>query len=246
MPLLLRELDGLGEAVAPFADEEAVGAYLAARRRVYREHPEYRALRDVVVEGVVEELADRRVVAAHRLLHSADGADHVRLVDHVGPAAPDEEVLRVVGHADHLVGDDLPGRDDEVVLLVHYEPVHLDGHRVLPEPLGDLLHRVGGHFPEAHDVGAPVVDDHLRVRDVAEHRLPLRFGDRHVRPERGEDVDVGALRRQQAVEHLGDEARVRVEAREVWRDHERVAHSAPARFPVRKGLLQQLCDFVVG
>ena len=42
------------------------------------------------------------MVAPHRLLHSANRPDHVRLVDHVAAADADKEVLGVVRHADNL------------------------------------------------------------------------------------------------------------------------------------------------
>ena len=244
--LLLRELHGLGEAVAPLSDEDAVRADLPAGRSIDRQHPEYRTVRKVVVEGVVEELAHGRVVAAHRLLHTADGADHVRLVYHVRAAAADEQVLRVVRHADDLVRHDLPRRDYEVVRLVHDEAVHLHVHGILPEALGNLLHLGGGNLSELHDVGAPVVDDHLGVRDVAEHRLPLGLRHRHVRAKRGQHVNFRALRRQQTVEHLRDEASVRVEAREVRRNEQCLLHRALARLPVGERLFKQRRNFVVG
>ena len=213
---------------------------LAAGRRVDRQHPEDRAVRDEMVERVVKEAPDGGVVAPHRLLHAADRADHVRLVDHVRAAASHEEVLGVVGHADDLVRNHLSGRDDEVVLLVHDPLVdfHRDGIR--PESLGNLLHGLGGHLAELHHVRAPAVHDHPLVGDVAEHRLPLRLGDGHVRAERGHDVHVHALRRQQPPVDLCDVAGVGVEAREVRRDDQHVAKRAPL-----ERLLEKLGDLVV-
>ena len=81
--LPLRKLHRLGEAIPPLPDEEAVGMDLPARCRVHRQHPEDRAPRDEMLERIVEKAPHGRVVAPHRLLHAAHGADHVRLVDHV-------------------------------------------------------------------------------------------------------------------------------------------------------------------
>ena len=60
-----------------------------------------------MVLGVVQDLAERRVAAAHHPLHAVDGADEVALVDPLRAAGADEQVLVVVGHADHFVRHDL-------------------------------------------------------------------------------------------------------------------------------------------
>ena len=243
---LLRELHRLGEAVAPFADEEAVRADLPAGRRRDGEAEEDRTLAvDKVLHRIVEQAADGRVVASHRLLHAAHGADHVARVDHAGAARAHEEVLRVVGHADHLVGDDLSGGDHEIVLRVHHELVHLHGEGFLPQSARDFLHGLGGDVAELHHVRAPVVHDHLLEGDVLEHRLPLRLAHGYVRAERGQDVHVHAAFGQEAVAEARDESGVRVEAREVGREDEDVA-----QLPCVEGRLERLrergADFVVG
>ena len=238
--LLLRELHGLGEAVASFADEEPVRMDLAAGRGVHRQHPENRALRKEMLERIVEETPDGRMVAAHRLLHAAHRPDHVGLVDHVRAAASHEEVLRVVGHADHLVRDDLSGRNDKIVRLIHDTAVHLHAHGVGPETAGDLLHGVGRHLAELHHVRTPTVHDHLAVRDVGEHHLPLFLGDRHVRAKRWHHVHRHAARGQHPVIGAGDEAGIRVVAREVRRDDEH----APERTPFKR-LLELDGDLVI-
>ena len=67
--------------------------YIASRSCADRESKEDRAILEEMSHSVVEDLADGRVVPAHHSLHAVDGADHVRLVDHVAAADSDEEVL---------------------------------------------------------------------------------------------------------------------------------------------------------
>ena len=52
-------------------------------------------------------------------------------------ADPHEQVLCVVGHADHLVRHDLPDGQDQIVARVHDAAVDLAGDRIRPEPLRD-------------------------------------------------------------------------------------------------------------
>ncbi len=84
-----------------------------------------------VVGRVVENGAHRVVGAAHDALHAIDRAQKMRAVDAHDAAGADENILVVVGHADHLVRHHLADGEDEVVAAVAHELVHLRGPLVV-------------------------------------------------------------------------------------------------------------------
>ncbi|MPN20863.1 hypothetical protein SDC9_168242 [bioreactor metagenome] len=68
----------------------------------------------------------------------------MRAVDDARAARANEDVFRVIGHADDLVRNDLSQRKNQVVGLVHNDPVDLNRNRRRPEPVrvaGNLLAR---------------------------------------------------------------------------------------------------------
>ena len=95
-------------------------------------------------------------------------------------------------------------------------------------------------LPELHDVSAPSVDNHLGVRDVGEHNLPLLLGHGNVRAEGGHHVDLDALRRKEPVVDARDETGVGMVAREVRGDYEHVLKFAPL-----EGLFELDGDLIV-
>ena len=74
-------------------------------RRADGEHEQHRAFLEEPLHGVVEDPPHGGMVFAHHPFHAVHRADHVRFVDHIRAAHAHEQVLGVVGHADHLVGE---------------------------------------------------------------------------------------------------------------------------------------------
>ena len=173
-----------------------------------------------MLHAVVEDLPHGRMVFSHHALHAVDRADHVRFVYHIAATHADEQVLRVVCHADDLVRHDLTGGNDEVVAFVHHAAIDLHADRLMPETLCDFFQIACRDFTDLHHVMPPVVDDHIFIGDAFEHDFPLRLGHRLVRAEGGHNIDLCAALGQQMIIDACDLARLRVKAREIRREDE--------------------------
>ena len=137
--LLLRQLHGFCQAASSLADKQAVHDAFALWGRADGQDEQNRAVAQEMFHAVVEDLPHGRMVFSHHALHAVNCADHVRFVDHIAAAHADEQVLRVVRHANDLVRHDLTGGNDEVVAFVHHAAVDLYADGLVPEPLCDFL-----------------------------------------------------------------------------------------------------------
>ena len=135
-------------------------------------------------------------------------------------AEPDDEVLGEVGHAGHLVGDDLADRDHgipagEEVL------VDLDRNRVSHAAAGHRRDLVAAYLAESHQsFPPPVLDDGSERDPIAEQQDGLGGCHRRMRAERRENADLAAGGGQPLVQHPGDLSRPRVQPGVVGRNQE--------------------------
>ncbi len=67
-----------------------------------------------VVRGIVKDFPDRRVGTSHHPFHTVGGADEMAFVDPFGTPCAHEDILVVVGHSHHFMGDHLSDREDQV------------------------------------------------------------------------------------------------------------------------------------
>ena len=63
-------------------------------------------------------------------------------------AGSDEQILVVVGHADHFMGHHLADRENQIVSAFPHQPVELRGPRFAVDALGGFGHDVGGNFAD--------------------------------------------------------------------------------------------------
>ena len=103
-----------------------MNVYAVARVCRYRQDVAQRHRAEKMLLGIVEYLSDGGVIPAHYPLHTVERAEHVRAVYHRAAAAADEDVLRVVCHADDLVRHDLTDGVDEIVVSADYSAVDLN------------------------------------------------------------------------------------------------------------------------
>ena len=218
--LLLRQLDRFRQAASVLTNEQAVHDAFALWGRADGQDEQNRALVQKVLHAIVENLPHGRMVFPHHALHAIDRADHVRFVDHIAAAHADEQVLRVVSHADDLVRHDLTGRNDEIIALIHHAAVDLHADRLVPETLCDFFQIACRDFTDLDHIVPPIMDDHVFIRNALEHSLPLRFGNRLMRAECRHDIDLCAALGKQMIIDACDLARLRVKACEVWREDE--------------------------
>ena len=141
-----------------------------------------------MVLGVVQDAAERRVGPAHHPFHAVGRADEVALVDAPRPAAADEEVLVVVGHAHHLVRHDLADREHQVVAAFPDQPIELGRPGAGPEALGRLANEIGRDLADGDHVVSPVVLADQAAGQAGEHPLDLPIGHGGVRAQGRHDV----------------------------------------------------------
>ena len=185
-----------------------------------------------VVLGVVEDAAQGRVGPAHHPFHAVGGADEVALVDARRPAGADEQVLVVVGHADHFVRHDLADREDQVVAALPHQPVELRRPRLAVDALGGLGDELGRHLADGDHVVAPVVDAEQPLGHAGKHAVQLPVGHGDVRAQGRHDV--GQPIAEILVGHAGQRPGHAVGPREVGRQRQ---HPLP-RLQPRKRLDQ--------
>jgi len=206
------EAGGVFEGLFAGAGEEAPHGHFA--RGVVSahdgEHIDQRHVLEEGVHAVVEEAAHRGIRVAHDGLQAGDSAEKVGLVDDVGTAHADHDVLGVVGHAHHFVGDHLPDGEYQIVILEE-DLIGFDADFVVQFALGEFLNHLRGDGSQPDHVVAPVVDQKLLQRDGgAEHHLQLFFAHGAVSSEGGHDVDVAILA-VPLVDEAGDLAGLRVQ-----------------------------------
>ena len=122
-----------------------------------------------VVGGVVEHVAHGIHGAAHDALHAVDRAQVMAAVDALAASRAHQDVLVVVGHADHFVGHDLADGEDQVEAALRDEPVDLRRPRIIQLAFRLLADELGRNLAQRLDVGAPVMDAEEILRHVAEH-----------------------------------------------------------------------------
>ena len=138
-------------------------------------------------------------------------------VDARGATGAYKYVFVVISHADHLMRHHLADRQNEVVVVVD-EAIHLGRPRVVETAFADVVDEIGGDFTKGDDVVAPVVNTEEVARSFAKHGRDLGIGHGAMGAERGEHVGEGFA--VVPMDHLGQDAGLRVEAREVGWDGE--------------------------
>ena len=112
--------------------QPANGQAAVVARSDHGEHVDQWQLGAELVLGVVQDAAQGRVGPAHHPFHAVGRADEVAFVDAPHPAAADENVFVVVGHAHHFVRHDLADREHQVVAAFPDQPIELGGPRAGP------------------------------------------------------------------------------------------------------------------
>ena len=191
------------------------------------QHPQHRdSVRQETVECGVDDGSDGTVRAAHDRLHVADRAEKVTEVDGGRAAEADDQILREVGHPDHLVRTDLAGRHDQIP-SVEEELVDLDGNSIRQPPARELRDLVGADLPEPHQsFPPPVPEDVVERNPVAEEQIRIALRHRHVRAQRGQHRDLAAGGGQAFEQPSRDLPGARVQPGDVGRDEE---HAPRAR-----------------
>ena len=97
------------------ADIQAVNKDVVCHVCGNGQHKQERNTRKEVFLRVVKHLANRGEILAHNALHAVESTQHMGAVNHAVSAATDENILGIVGHAHHLVGNNLADRNNQVV-----------------------------------------------------------------------------------------------------------------------------------
>ena len=162
------------------------------------------------------------------------------LVDAFGASRADEDVLVVVGHPDHFVGDHLADRQDQVVAAFGNHAVHLRGPREIQLTFRLLADEFGRHLAQRDQSAAPVMDAEQALRHIAEHGPDLAVGHGDVGPESGHHVGEPVAVILPGV--AGELAGARVEAGEIRGKAQHLA----ARSQCVEGLEKTLLEIDVG
>ena len=126
-----------------------------------------------MIGGVVENLTHGIFSAAHDALHPIHCAQIMAAVDSIAASGADENVLVVIGHANHFMGHDLADREDEIKATTRNEPVHLRRPCIVQLAFRLLINKLRRNFAENLDLRSPVVDVEKLLRHGSEHARDL-------------------------------------------------------------------------
>jgi hypothetical protein len=99
-----------------------------------------------VIGGVVEHVAHGIDGAAHDPLHPVDSAQIVAAIDAVAASRAHQNVLVVVGHADHFMGHDLADGENQIEAAPRDELVDLRRPRITQLAFRLLADKLGGNL----------------------------------------------------------------------------------------------------
>ena len=104
------------EALRVVADVDAAhGKASVSREANNGEHVDDGDIAQKAFGGVVEDGADRIFSASHDALHAVDGSEVMAAIDAVRASRADQDVLGVVGHADHFMRHDLADGEHKIM-----------------------------------------------------------------------------------------------------------------------------------
>ncbi len=169
-----------GFAGASAADEESTLHEFASgvSSTTVRIHSTSTARSKESVECGVDQIANRSVRASHEAFHPAERAEEVTAIDSRRPAKTDDEVLGEVGHADHLMGNDLADRYHHVPSR-QQDVVDLDGDGIRHPAAGQSGHLGRADLPEPGDaVPPPMAEDAVEGDPLVEEQRSLIGGQR--------------------------------------------------------------------
>ena len=146
---------------------------ISLRSRRHSQHEQNRSVFQKMLHSVIQHLPHRRMILSHEPLHSINGPYHMRLIDHLASAHAHEQILRMIRHADHLVGYDLAHGNDQVIAFIHHSAVDLYADRRIPQAFCDLSHIIRGNFPDSDHIAPPVMGNQGFVGNIAEHESGL-------------------------------------------------------------------------
>ena len=109
-------------------------------------------------------------------------------VDALHPAAADEDVLVVIGHAHHFVRHDLADRKHEVVAAFPDQAIELGRPGAGPDALRRLANELRRDLADGDHAAAPVVLADQAAGQAGEHPLDLPIGHGGVRAQGRHDV----------------------------------------------------------
>src|ERR1035437_8067059 len=126
-----------------------------------------------MIGGVIEHVAHRIGGAAHDPLHPVDGAQVVAAIDAVTASRAYQNVLVVVGHADHFMRHNLANGENQVEAAPRDQLVDLRRPRITQLTFRLFADEIGRYLAKSLDVRAPIMHLEKIQRHIAVHRRDL-------------------------------------------------------------------------
>lgn len=82
-------------------------------------------------------------------------------VYHRASAAPDKNILRVISHSDNLMRNNLPDRQNQVILSRYNTAVDFDINFLIYQSLGNFGNKLCRNLAKLNDIGTPIVNYEL-------------------------------------------------------------------------------------
>ena len=216
--LLLRKSGSRGQTAAAFPQEQPVQNAFAFGRGTHGQNKENRPVLQKMLHAVVKDFSNGGLFSAHHPLHAIYRAYHMGAVDHPVAANAYKQVFGMVCHSHNLMGNDLTGRNDQIVCRIHDPAVDLHIHRILPETLGDLLHILRRDLSQSKHIPPPVMDHHTFIRNVSVHELPLLLCYRRVGSQCRQNINQHVPGFQQMIVQVCDFPGLRMESGKIRRN----------------------------
>src|SRR5438128_6080410 len=126
-------------------------------------------MKEKMRSGVIQHASNGSIRASHNALHAVNRAQIVAAVDAVGAAGSDQNILVVIGHADHFMWDDLANRENEIELSASDEPVYLGRPVIIEAPFRLFADEIAGNNSDGFHILAPLMNMEEGAGHIAEH-----------------------------------------------------------------------------
>jgi hypothetical protein len=158
------------EALDIIADEQAAhGKPAIGPASNHGKHIDDGQMPQEMFRCVVEHVAHGIFRAPHDPLHPVHRPQVVAAVDALAASRAHQDVLVVIGHADHFMGHNLADGKNKIEAAPRDEPVDLGRPCVVQLALRLFADELCGNFPERLDIGSPVVNAEQILRHIRKH-----------------------------------------------------------------------------
>src|SRR5712692_158344 len=122
-----------------------------------------------MTRSIVQDSPNRIVRPPHDSFHAVYSAEEMAPVDTVGSAGANKNILVIIRHSDHFMGNNLSDGEHQIESAFDQHPVDLNRPGIVELAFRLFVHILGRHFPQCDSILSPVVCVKQIERYAAKH-----------------------------------------------------------------------------